>query len=61
MAGTEFDCSLDPDISPEFLADQAATDIILLTLGDWNNCFSGNTPLNFTFFSTLGVLSPCAP
>jgi parallel beta-helix repeat protein len=88
VLGTPFDCSLDPDISPEFLADQAATnntvvdnvllnngenpppghpfsplaaDVVLLTLGDWNNCFSGNTPPTFTFFSTLGILPPCAP
>ncbi|RLA57486.1 MAG: hypothetical protein DRR04_12765 [Gammaproteobacteria bacterium] len=86
VSGTSFDCSLDPDITPEFLADQAATnnsvidnvllnngtnplpghpfsplaaDAVLLTLGNWNNCFSDNTPPNFTFYSTLGVLPPC--
>jgi parallel beta-helix repeat protein len=86
VLGTPFDCSLDPAITPEFLADQAATnntvvdnglinngtnplpghpfsplaaDAILLTLGEWGNCFSGNYPPGFTFFSTLGFLPPC--
>ncbi|MBW2244952.1 MAG: right-handed parallel beta-helix repeat-containing protein [Deltaproteobacteria bacterium] len=86
VQGTPFDCASDPSITPEFLADQAATnntvvdnvllnngsnplpghpfaplaaDIILLTLGEWGNCFDGNEPPGFTFFSTLGVLPPC--
>lgn len=86
VAGTPFDCEVDSSVSPEFLADQAATnnrvvdnrlldngtnplpghpfspfaaDIILLTLGDWGNCFAGNLPETLTVVSTLGALPAC--
>jgi len=86
VAGTPFDCALDSTVSPEFLADQSATnnrvvdnvvldngkdplpghpfapfaaDLILLTLGDWGNCYAGNVPETLTVVSTLGGLPAC--
>lgn len=86
VSGTPFDCALDSTVSPEFLADQAASnnrvvdnvvlnngtnplpshpfapfaaDLILLTLGDWGNCFAGNVPETLTSVSFLGFLPPC--
>lgn len=86
VSGTPFDCALDSTVSPEFLADQAASnnrvvdnvvldngtnplpghpfapfaaDLILLTLGDWGNCYAGNVPETLTSVSFLGVLPPC--
>jgi len=89
VAGTPFACDQDPTVTPEFIADNfatnnrvlnnvlvnngtnppgspfdfAASDLILLTLGEWGNCYSGNDYT--THFSTLGpypgILPPCAP
>lgn len=36
-----------------------AADLILLTLGDWGNCFAGNVPETLTSVSFLGFLPPC--
>jgi hypothetical protein len=39
--------------------DFAASDLILLTLEDWGNCFADNSFT--TYFSSLGILPPCSP
>ena len=48
VAGTPFDCTLDPDISPEFLADQSATNNVVQSNVLLNNGTNpGDTPFAF--------------